>query len=62
MTPFMCFRIRDLELWTQDYIGHRTHVATCPDQDALEWLVNCLVAFHNRNVLQWDDPDSRINL
>lgn len=54
-TPIMCFRTKDLELWTEDYMGNRVLVATCPDQDQLYWLVNSMVVFHKVNVLDWDN-------
>jgi len=57
MTPIMCFRVKGLELWTQGYSGARLLVATCPDEQQHEWLVNCMVVFHSCKALQWDDPD-----
>ena len=61
MTPIFCFRLKDLEFWTQDYAGNRTLVATCPNEDQLTWLVDSIRVFHNRQILQWDDPDSKVN-
>lgn len=60
MTPIRCFRVKELELYSEDWSGERTLIATCPDQKQLEWLVSCMVTYHNRKVLQWDDPDSKI--
>lgn len=59
MTPLFCLRVKDLELYTQDYAGIRTFVCTASSQAQLEWLVGSLVVFHRTKVLQWDDPDSK---
>lgn len=56
MTPIMCFRVKGLQLYSQDYVGNRKLVADCPDEETLTWLVNSLVVFHKVSVLQWDDP------
>lgn len=61
LTPIFCFRIKDLEVWTQDYAGNREHVATSPNEDKHAWLINCLVSYHGRNVYQWDTPDSAVH-
>lgn len=52
MTPIKCFRVYEdkLELWTEDYAGNKVHVATCPNQDQLSWLVNSMVSYHRVNV------------
>lgn len=54
MTPIRCFRVDEgaLQLFTEDYVGKRNLVATCPDKDRLEWLVNCMVAYHKVNVIK----------
>ena len=52
MTPIRCFRVDEgaLQLFTEDYTGNRNLVATCPNKEQLEWLVNCMVTYHKINV------------
>jgi len=61
MTPIMCFRVKNLEIWIQDYSGQRTHVATCPTEGQHIWLVNSLVVYHGKQAYEWDIPDSRVH-
>lgn len=61
MTPIMCFRVKDFELWTQDYAGGRELIATCPNEEKHTWLVNCMVSYHKRNAYGWDVLDSEVN-
>lgn len=62
MTPIRCFRVIEdaLEFYTEDFLGNRTLVAVAANKTQLEWLVNCMVAFHKVKALSWNDPDSKI--
>lgn len=61
MTPIRCFRVKNLEIYTEDWAGIRELVATCPDEGKRDWLLSNLVAYHQRNYYDWDAPDSVIN-
>lgn len=59
MTPIMHFLVNEekLELWTEDYSGIRTLVATSPTREGFEWLVNCTVSFHKCKVERMESED-----
>lgn len=55
MTPIKCFRIKGLQVFTEDFAGLRELVCICPNEQMRDWLVAALVHFHKRKVLDWND-------
>lgn len=57
MTTMKCFRIKNLEIYTEDTVGNRELICICPNKDVHEWLIGSLTAFHIRTpVLDFGEP------
>lgn len=55
MTPIRYLRVKGNEIYTEDYAGNRTLVATCPTYQ-LNWVVQSIAGFHKSvQVLEWDE-------
>jgi len=58
MTPIRQLVVEGLEIYTEDWMGRRELIATCPNETIHTWLVNCLVTYHKVNVVPWTEEEN----
>lgn len=58
MTPIKCFRINDLQIWTEDYAGHRELICLSATKAHLHFVLYSLTNFHTVKTLNFynDEP------
>jgi hypothetical protein len=52
--PIRKFVVKDLEIYKEYYTGERILLATCPDKERRNWLVDSLIHWHGIPLAEWE--------